>query len=60
MEDVDISGEARSWVGENWDPDLTVGEWWQRLADAPRAQPAELPAYGDGKDATRDVLSREV
>ena len=23
--------ELRSWLELNWDPDLTVGEWWERL-----------------------------
>ncbi|HEV8297027.1 MAG TPA: acyl-CoA dehydrogenase family protein [Acidimicrobiales bacterium] len=26
--------EVRSWIAANWDPDLTVREWWRRLADA--------------------------
>ena len=23
--------ELKQWLGENWDPDLTVAEWWDRL-----------------------------
>ena len=30
----DIRGEARSWLSDNWDPDLTVREWWARMAEA--------------------------
>ncbi len=30
----DISDEIRSWLGDNWDPDLSVRDWWQRMADA--------------------------
>ncbi len=26
--------ELRTWLEENWDPDLTVGEWWERLGMA--------------------------
>jgi alkylation response protein AidB-like acyl-CoA dehydrogenase len=26
--------EARSWFEANWSPDLTLGDWWQRLADS--------------------------
>ncbi|HVM39242.1 MAG TPA: acyl-CoA dehydrogenase family protein [Acidimicrobiia bacterium] len=26
-----IREEARAWFEENWDPDLTMEEWWQRL-----------------------------
>jgi alkylation response protein AidB-like acyl-CoA dehydrogenase len=29
-----VGREARAWFEENWEPDLTVGEWWQRLAEA--------------------------
>ena len=30
----DLRDEMRSWLGESWDPDLTVREWWGRLAAA--------------------------
>ena len=23
--------EVRTWLDENWDPDLTVAQWWERL-----------------------------
>jgi alkylation response protein AidB-like acyl-CoA dehydrogenase len=23
--------DAKQWFAENWDPDLTLGEWWERL-----------------------------
>jgi alkylation response protein AidB-like acyl-CoA dehydrogenase len=26
--------EARSWFEQNWDPDLTIGDWWERLASS--------------------------
>ncbi len=26
--------EVQDWLAQNWDPDLTVREWWKRLADA--------------------------
>jgi alkylation response protein AidB-like acyl-CoA dehydrogenase len=29
-----LRADVRSWLASNWDPDLEVGEWWQRLADA--------------------------
>ena len=31
---LDITGEVKAWLEENWDPDLTVGEWWERLGTA--------------------------
>ena len=26
-----VRDEVRAWLAENWDPDLTVAEWWERL-----------------------------
>ena len=45
----DLVDELRSWLEENWDPDFTVGEWWQRLGLSGWAAPI-LPtnAYGKG------------
>lgn len=31
--------EVRTWVAENWDHELTLGEWWRRLAAAGFAFP---------------------
>ncbi|HAS12524.1 MAG TPA: acyl-CoA dehydrogenase [Acidimicrobiaceae bacterium] len=30
----DVYAQARAWFEQNWDPDLALREWWQRLADA--------------------------
>ncbi|MSV48967.1 MAG: acyl-CoA dehydrogenase, partial [Actinobacteria bacterium] len=27
----DLVEELRTWLSENWDPDLTVEQWWQLL-----------------------------
>src|SRR3954447_4564626 len=27
----DVVAQVTEWLEENWDPDLTVGEWWERL-----------------------------
>ena len=45
----DLVAELRAWLEENWDPDLTVGEWWERLGLAGWSSPT-LPtnAYGRG------------
>lgn len=45
----ELIDELRSWLEQNWDDDLTVGEWWQRLGLAGWAAPG-LPtnAYGKG------------
>ena len=28
---TDAVEAVRAWLEENWDPELTVGEWWERL-----------------------------
>lgn len=44
-----IFDEAVQWVRQNWDPDMTVGQWWERLFEASYSLPS-LPvnAYGRG------------
>jgi alkylation response protein AidB-like acyl-CoA dehydrogenase len=29
-----VRDAARTWFEQNWDPDLSLGEWWERLADS--------------------------
>jgi alkylation response protein AidB-like acyl-CoA dehydrogenase len=54
------SGDAveavRAWLEESWDPDLTVGEWWERLGLSGWAAPG-LPenAYGKGLNRNDSV-----
>ncbi|CAN5615853.1 acyl-CoA dehydrogenase [soil metagenome] len=46
---TDVTSEITEWLQENWDPDLTVGQWWERLGLSGWAAPT-LPenAYGRG------------
>ena len=30
----DVKTEVGEWIDQNWDPDLTVAQWWQLMADA--------------------------
>jgi alkylation response protein AidB-like acyl-CoA dehydrogenase len=30
----DVRTEARDWIAENWNPDLTLGTWWDALAQS--------------------------
>jgi alkylation response protein AidB-like acyl-CoA dehydrogenase len=40
---------VRDWLEDNWDPDLTVAEWWERLGLAGWSAPTlPLDAYGRG------------
>jgi len=44
---IDVVAEVNTWLEQNWDPDLTVAEWWDRLGLSGWAAPS-LPenAYG--------------
>ena len=55
-ESTDAVTAVRSWLEENWDPELTVGEWWERLGLSGWAAPG-LPenAYGKGLNRNDSV-----
>lgn len=50
--------DVDAWLDENWDPELTVAEWWRRLADARLAHPM-LPGPW-GLDWSRAEASKLV
>ena len=53
----ELIDELRTWLEENWNPDLTVGEWWERLGMAGWSAPM-LPADSYGRGLTRgDALA---
>jgi alkylation response protein AidB-like acyl-CoA dehydrogenase len=57
-----ILEELRSWLSDNWDPDLTVGQWWERLGLAGWAAPT-LPTHAYGRGVARSVgvqIQREI
>jgi alkylation response protein AidB-like acyl-CoA dehydrogenase len=31
---AEVRAECRAWLQENWSPDLSLGDWWERLADS--------------------------
>jgi alkylation response protein AidB-like acyl-CoA dehydrogenase len=46
---TDAAAEVSAWLEENWDPDLTVAEWWERLGLAGWSAPTlPIGAYGKG------------
>ena len=49
----DLLEELDQWLTANWSPDLTVGEWWERLGLAGWAAPS-LPANAYGRDVSRN------
>ena len=54
-------GELRAWLAANWNPDLSVGEWWERLGLAGWAAPS-LPedAYGRGLSRTDAIAASQI
>ncbi len=49
---TDSVAEIHSWLDDNWDPDLTVAEWWERLGTAGWSAPM-LPGNAYGHDLSR-------
>ena len=46
---VDPLDELRDWLASNWDPDLTVAAWWERLGLAGWSAPLlPVDSYGHG------------
>ena len=44
-----VTDELRDFLEESWDPDLTVGEWWERLGMSGWSAPLlPVDAYGRG------------
>ncbi len=58
----EILEEVRRWLKENWEPDLTVAEWWERLGLAGWSSPSLPPnAYGRGLSRTDAMaVGREI
>jgi alkylation response protein AidB-like acyl-CoA dehydrogenase len=47
--DARLLDEIRTWLEDNWDPDLTVAQWWERLGLAGWSAPGlATNAYGHG------------
>lgn len=49
----ELLSDLRSWLEAEWDPDLTVGEWWDRLGSAGWSAPF-LPPRAFGKGLSRN------
>ena len=57
-----VRAEVRSWIAENWDPDLAVGEWWARLGGSGYGAPT-FPEddYGRGYSrALANIVNEEL
>jgi alkylation response protein AidB-like acyl-CoA dehydrogenase len=63
IENIPVSSDPvhdiNVWLKENWDPDLTVEEWWRRLGLSGWAAPS-LPTNAYGKGLNRnDSVARQ-
>jgi alkylation response protein AidB-like acyl-CoA dehydrogenase len=50
----DLLDELRDWLRDNWDADITVAQWWERLGLAGWAAPT-LPRHAYGRGVARAV-----
>ncbi len=50
----ELVDEVRTWLEENWDPDLTIAAWWERLGLAGWAAPT-LPTHAYGHGVARSL-----
>ncbi|MGF1599874.1 MAG: acyl-CoA dehydrogenase family protein [Acidimicrobiales bacterium] len=54
-----VQAEVEAWIDDNWNPEMTVGEWWGRLAGAGLSH-AELDpphGWGYGRDEAAAVFA---
>ena len=57
-DDEGLQQEVDAWLQRNWDPDLTVREWWERVGDAGWTAPNfSLDWGGRGYRAARSARS---
>ncbi len=52
----DVTTEIRDWLRANWDPDVTVAEWWERLGTSGWAAPT-WPREWYGRGLSRDLVN---
>jgi len=58
----EVASELRAWLKDNWDPELSLAEWWERLADSGWGVPT-WPKEWFGRGLTSDlgaVVTREI
>lgn len=46
---VAVRGEARAWLNQHWDPNLSLGTWWTKLVESGWGFPQHPPEWG-GRD----------
>src|SRR5262245_40920421 len=53
----DVIEELTDWLETNWDPEITVAEWWDRLGNAGWSAPS-WPVEWFGKGLSREETVR--
>ncbi len=53
--DGGLAADVQAWVDVNWDTEITVREWWRRLADAGYAYPSWPTGLGGSGASRRDA-----
>jgi alkylation response protein AidB-like acyl-CoA dehydrogenase len=57
----DVTAEVTAWLEENWDPDLTVAEWWDRLGRSGWATPTwPVEWYGRGLSRAEGIRVQQA
>jgi alkylation response protein AidB-like acyl-CoA dehydrogenase len=58
----EVRAEVKAWLAESFNPDMTVGEWWDALARAGYAAPTfPEDSWGRGYDRARaNVVNEEI
>ena len=60
---TDVTAQVTAWLEESWDPDLTVGEWWQRLGLSgwvTNLPSGEVEVRASGEDGSVERLRRAL
>ncbi|MCP3856588.1 MAG: acyl-CoA dehydrogenase [Actinomycetia bacterium] len=52
----EVVAEVEAWVDQSWDPEITVREWWRRMADARLTSPT-LPEGVGGRGWPRSLAA---
>jgi alkylation response protein AidB-like acyl-CoA dehydrogenase len=60
-DDSELVVELKAWLGENWDPDATVGDWWERLGTSGWGVPTwPTEWWGKGLSRGEGVLVQQT
>jgi alkylation response protein AidB-like acyl-CoA dehydrogenase len=52
---AELAAEVREWLGQHWDPDLSVDDWWRLVAQAGWTAPHFAPEQG-GRGLPRNAI----